>query len=158
MVFDLKTVMMKVMMWITNIFLFLTSCNYLPPRTAYKVARIQSNLRIENSFKVSDFTEEYSFTGEGIINIVFQLNEKEVETLEASCKEKGYKKVTVENLIDDGFLEKDPKMGMNLYNRDIQKIDNGYYRLVARDLYNMDFGITILDISKKELIIYVSMP
>lgn len=149
---------MKIMMLITNLLLFLTSCNYLPPRTPYKAARIQSNLKIENSFKVLDFTEEYTFTGEGIINIVFQLDEKEVETLELSCKNKGYKKVTNENLIEDGFLDKDPELGMNLYSRDIRDIDNGYYRLVARDLYNMDFGITVLDISKKELIIYVGIP
>jgi hypothetical protein len=149
---------MKQTMWIINILMIMVSCNYLPPRTAYKAARIQSDLKIADSFKVLDYTEEYSNTGEGLINIIFQLNDTELEAIIASCKEKKYKEISIDNLVNDGFLNKNPEYGISLYNRNIREIDNGYYRLVTRDLEKLDFGITVLDISKKELIIYVSIP
>lgn len=145
-------------MLIINILMIMVACNYIPPRTAYKAARTQCDLKILDSFKVLDFKEEYSHTGEGFINIVFQLNDNELEALVEDCKENKYKKISIDNLIKDGFLYENPEYGMSLYNRNIREITNGYYRLTARDIKKMDFGITVLDVSKKELIIYVSIP
>lgn len=137
---------------------FFSCSNYLPPRTAYKVARIQSDLKIQSDFEVLDYTEEYTFNGEGVINIVFKLSDIELESLMQVCEKKGYKKTTVDNLIKDGFLNENPDYGMQLYNRDIRKVTNGYYKLKAKDLSKMDFSITVLDILNKELIIYVNIP
>ena len=130
--------------------------NYLPPRTAYKVARINSDCIIKDEFKVIEFKEEYSFNGEGFINIIFKLSKNEIFNLTQSCKEKNYKKNTIENLIKDKFID-DNEHGINLYSRDIRKI-NGYYKLSSKDLKKLDFSITVLDTLNNELIIYVSIP
>ncbi len=132
--------------------------DYLPPRTAYKIARINSDLDIKNTFEIVDYTEEYSFNGKGIINIIFKLNDLELKNLIQSCQREGYKKVTVNNLVKDGFLKDNPDFGINLYNRNIREITDGLYRLNAKDLNKLDFSITVLDISNKELIVYVNIP
>lgn len=149
---------MKQLMWIINILMIMIACNYLPPRTAYKSARTHSDLKILDSFKVLDYTEEYSHTGEGVINIVFQLSDSELETIIKSCKDKKYDRISIDNLVKDGFLDENPEYGKSLFNRNIREINNGYYKLINRDLNKMNFTITVLDISKKELIIYVSIP
>ncbi len=139
-------------------FSFLLCSNYLPPRTAYKAARFHSDLKIHSDFKVLNYTEEYTFNGEGVIDIVFLLDEVELEGLIQACKKKGYKKTSLDNLVADGFLNQNPDYGLQLYSRDIRKITNGYYKLKARDLSKMDFTIVVLDILNKELIIYVNIP
>ena len=149
---------MKSIMWILSILITMASCNYLSPRTAHKVARIQSDLKIDKTVKVLDFNEKYSHTGEGLINIVFQLSDAELEAAVKDCKENRYKEISIDNLISDGFLHENPEYGISLYNRNIREITNGYYRFIARDIEKLDFGITVLDVSKKELIIYVSIP
>lgn len=161
--FGLKLLKMNKVFWGVLVIVVLVAVlylcrNYLPPRSAYKVARIHSDLKINRGFNVIDFTEEYSFNGEGLVNIVFELNEAEVESLIRVCKKRDYKKVSIQNLIKDGFLDENPDYGMQLYNRDIRKISNGYYKLEARSLSNLDFSITVLDVSNKELIIYVNIP
>lgn len=56
---------------------FILFWDYIPPRTAHKVARIHSDLDIKSDFKVNYFSEKYSFTGDGLIEIKFELTEKQ---------------------------------------------------------------------------------
>jgi hypothetical protein len=48
--------------------------------------------------------------------------------------------------------------GNNKYLRKITTINDGYYKLSAKDLNKRDFSIVIIDKKKKELIVYVSFP
>ncbi len=138
------------------LFSLLFNQNYLFFRRPYRIARKQSKLNISSNIKI--FEEKYSFTGEGFIFIVFDLTEQELKSLILSCKKRNYKKLTVDNLIKDGFLESGSGYGIRLYNKDIRKIKYGYYLLEARNLNSLDFGITVLDIKNKELIIYIIFP
>ncbi len=140
--------------------LLIVLCCCSTPKTAYNVARKRCDLEIKETYKVLDYTEEYSFNGEGVVNIIFQLNNKDLEDLAESCKKKKYKAVTLKNLIDDEFIDDNSIYGINLYNRDIRRIANGegYYKLKSKDLKKLDFSITVLDITNKELIIYVNIP
>jgi len=132
--------------------------NYLPPRTPYKIARIHTDLTILDSYKLITFNENYSLSGEGVIYIVFKLNNREFDNLVRDCQFKNYTDLTTNNLIKDGFLDPNPEFGIRLYDRSIRDIGEGYYKLEAKDLKSMDFNLTILDIVKKELIIYVCFP
>lgn len=124
-------------------------------KTAHTVANNRTDLEILETYTVIDYTEEFTINGDGIINIVFQLSDLELETLIASCREKGYKAVTIGNLVEDGFLHENPIYGANLFNRDIRDISKGeaLYKLNSMNSSTKTFSITILDISKKELII-----
>lgn len=130
------------------------------PRTAYNAAKKRCDLKIKETYKILDYTEEYSFNGEGVVNVVFQLNDKDLEELVESCKKKKYRTTTIKNLIDDGFIDDNPAYGINLYSRDIREIakGEGYYKLKSKDLKKLDFSITVLDVTNKELIIYVNIP
>lgn len=132
--------------------------DYLPPRTPYKIARIESNLRISKDFKVKDFEENYSFSGEGFVYVVFKLDDQQIESVIQECQKNNYKVLNTINLINDGFLSSDPNYGIGLHKKNIRDIKEGYYQLKAKDLKNMDFSITVLDKANKELIIYVSIP
>lgn len=130
------------------------------PESAYKAAKKHSDLKIKETYKILDYIEEYSFTGSGVIYIVFQLNDKDLKGLVTASKRKKYKTISIKNLIDDGFIDADPRYGINLYTRDIRQIAKGvgYYKLRTRNLKKLDFSITILDVTNKELIIYVNIP
>jgi hypothetical protein len=137
--------------------LFLSK-DYLPPRTPHKIARIQSQLNISSKTKVKIFEEKYSATGEGFVFIVFDLSNQEIEYLANDCQESNYKRLNTDNLINDGLLYLDYNCGIKLYKRDIRNIKDGYYQLKAEDLKSLDYGITVLDIKNKELIIFISFP
>ena len=133
--------------------------NYLPPRTPLKIARVQSDLQIPSKWELLDFKEEYSFNGEGEIYILFQMSEVEIENIIQESIGKKYKKLTQENLISDKLLnESTMKTGYNIHGKNLSEITNGYYRLEANNLNGMDFGLTVLNIEKMELIVYVSIP
>lgn len=143
-----------------TIFLLIGFCCCTTSKTAYKAAKKYCDLRIKETYKVLDYTEKYSFNGEGIINVVFKLNDKDLEELVEACKRKKYKTISIKKLIDDDFIDANPSYGINLYNRDIREIakGDGYYQLKSKDLQKLDFSITVLDITNKELIIYVNIP
>lgn len=132
--------------------------DYLPPRTPLKSVRLNSGLKISRDIQVLDFEENYSSTGEGSEFVVIKLNKDEVSSVMQECINKKYKKLTIDNLVKDGFLDRNPEFGISLPKKDIRSINEGYYQLNANDLEQMDFGITVLDIDKGELIVYVSFP
>lgn len=131
----------------------------LPPRTPLKIARVRSRLDISKKAQVIDFNEVYSSTGEGEIYVLLKMDETTIENIVQKCKQKNYKKLTVENLIMDKLIDASI-IGheYNIHGKDITLIKEGYYRLEAYNLQEMDFCITVLDIEKKELIVYVSFP
>lgn len=132
--------------------------DYLPPRTPVKVARIQSGLNIPKSSSVIDFKENYTFTGEGEIEVKLRLNNSEVETIKNECIKSNFKKLTIENLIEDGFLDTNLQFGFFMPNTDLRNINDGYYKLKATDLKKLDFIITVLDLDKNELSIWTLIP
>ncbi len=149
---------MKKLIQLWSVLLCIYSCS--ASETAHEIAKQRSDLRIKKSYEILEFTKDFSFTGSGIINIIFRLNENEVRELVHICRNKNYKSLTVNNLVKDGFLDTSPEYGKTLYSRDIRVMANGvgYYKLKARDINNLDFSMTVLDVTNKELIIYVSIP
>ena len=132
--------------------------DYLPPRTPLKIVRLKSGLKVPKSIQVLDFEENYSLTGEGYEFVVIKLNKDDVNSIMHECICKKYKKLTIDNLVKDGFIDRNPEFGIILPKKDIRSINEGYYQLNVTDLQQMDFSITILDMDKGELIIYVSFP
>jgi hypothetical protein len=131
----------------------------LPPRTPLKIARLRSGLDIPREMKIADFKEVYSSTGEGEIYVLLKMDETTLENIVQKCKQGNYKKLTVENLLADKLIDASTMgFGYNIHGKDITLIKEGYYRLEAYNLMEMDFCITVLDVEKKELIIYVSFP
>lgn len=133
--------------------------NWLPPRTPLKIAQVHSGLNIPRNVNVINFNEAYSFNGEGEIYILIKMNEETTQNIVKQCTKKLYKKLTIENLIADKLVAPSTiKDGYNIHGKDITAIENGYYRLVVTNLQEMDFKIVVLDIEKRELVVYVSIP
>lgn len=133
--------------------------DHLPPRTPLKIARLQSGLDIPNSVQIIEYKEEYSFTGEGFIYVELKFNKEEFDKVFINSHKNGYKKLILKNLILDKLIYSQTKEhGYTVYNLDITKIKNGYYKLNARNLDNLDYGITVIDFQKKHLIVYISIP
>lgn len=133
--------------------------DYLPPRTPLKIARLQSGLDIPNSVQILEYKEEYSFTGEGFIYVELKFNKEEFDKAFINSHKNEYKKLIIKNLILDKLIYSQTKEhGYKVYNLDITKIKNGYYKLNARNLDNLDYGITVIDFQKKHLIVYISIP
>ncbi|MGY5353432.1 hypothetical protein [Wenyingzhuangia sp. IMCC45467] len=132
--------------------------DYLPPRTPIKVVRIYSGLSIPKSTKVINFKEDYSFTGEGKIEVKLKLSDSDIKKIKEECLKLEYKKLTVENLIEDEFLNPDPRFGFNMPNADLRNINTGFYKLKVRDLKNMDFSMLVLNLDNKELSLWALIP
>lgn len=133
--------------------------DHLPPRTPLKIARVQSGLDIPKDVQVADFKEEYSFSGEGFIYVLIRLDEKTMNNIIQKCIKEKYSKLTIDNLIADKLIHPATKeYGYKIYDKDITSIKEGYYKLNAIDLNKLDFGITVIDEQKKEVIIYISTP
>jgi hypothetical protein len=139
------------------IFLLYKYHDYIPPQTPLNYARIESNLNLEKSNKILEFDENYSFTGEGYRYIKIKINVSQIKSIILSCKEEKYKLLTQDNLITDGFLNNNTEYGISLPKGDIKNI-KGFYKLEAKDLKELDFGISILDTLNQELIIYRNIP
>ena len=146
------------LVWVLCILGVIRYKDNLPPRTPYKIARVETQLTILNTFKVKEFEENYRINGSGLICIVFELNEKELENVVRECQKDKYKEVTIENLIEDGFLDSKTEYGPFLYKRNIREIQEGFYQLKKNSLKNMDFTITVIDKEKRELIVYKNIP
>ena len=140
------------------IFLAFILKDYLPPRTPIKIARIQSGLNIPMSSKVIDFKEDYTFNGEGQIEIKLELDSLDLNTITKECLESDFKELTIDNLIADGFLDTNPQFGFFMPNTDLRNINDGYYKLRAIDLKKLDFTITVLNLDKNELSIWTLIP
>ena len=132
--------------------------DYIPPRTPIKVARIHSGLDISESSTVIDFKEDYSFTGEGQIEIKLKITNSDIENLEKECLKSDFKKISTENLINSGFLDSNPQIGFNMPNADLRNIKKGLYKLNARDTEKLDFTMTVLDLERNELSIWTLIP
>lgn len=146
-----KIVLLVIMVFILAFF----SC--FNKRTPHKIASEQSGLKLSKTIKILDFKENYSDTGEGFIYIVFGLTDKEFDNILKESINLNYKKLSVVNLVNDGFLDEDPNYGLKLYNKDIRDVE-GYYKLTAKDLSSMDFSISVIDEVNSQLIVYVSFP
>lgn len=140
------------------VFLIFKYKDHLPPRTPLKIARIQSGLDIPQGIQIIDFKEEYSFNGEGYIYVLLKLDGKTLQDIIKECIKKRYIKLTIENLVEDKFIQPNSEYGIKLYDKDITSIKKGYYKLNAIDLNKLDFRITVIDEQKKELIIYINIP
>lgn len=133
--------------------------DHLLPRTPLKIARNQSGLDIPNDIQIVNFKEEYSFNGEGFIYVLLKLDEKNMNSIIEKCIKQKYIKLNIENLINDKLIHTETKKyGYKIYDRDISSIQEGYYKLNAIDLDKLDFSITVIDVQKKELMIYISIP
>lgn len=139
-------------------FLFFKYKDHLPPRTPLKIARIQSGLDIPKNVEIIEFKEEYSFNGEGYIYILLKLHENNLHDIIKEIKKEKYKKLTYENLVTDKFIERVSGYGIKLYDKDINSIKDGFYKLNSINLNKLDFQITVIDLQKKELIVFVNLP
>ena len=133
--------------------------DHLPPRTPLKIARLRSGLDIPKEAQLADYKEVYAFNGEGEIYVKFKIDDTNVDNIIMQCKKKNYKKLTVKNLIIDKLIDVGSlKHQYFILGKDITLIKEGFYQLDAVNLNEMDFCITILDIEKMQLIVYVSFP
>ena len=131
--------------------------DHLPPRTPLKIARLRSRLDIPKETQLADFKEVYAFTGEGEMYVKFKLDDTNIDNIITQCKKKNYKKLTVKNLIIDKLIDIGSlKHQYFIQGNDITLIKEGLYQLEAINMNEMDFCITILDVEKKQLIVYVS--
>jgi hypothetical protein len=141
------------------ILLFYNYKDYLPPRTPMKIARVESGLEIPQNIQIIDFKEEYSFTGEGYVFVLMKFNDIALDDVMHECINKRYKKISIENLMIDKLINPNNKdYGFVINSKKITTINDGYYKLNAKDLNKRDFSIVIIDKKKKELIVYVSFP
>lgn len=115
--------------------------NYLPPRTPYKIARIQTGLNLSGSLKVKEFKDEWSFNGDGFILIVFELDFEQLEKIYNEIKIKKYQELPIDDRFRGTFLYKD---GL------LTEADIGYYKYKE---FERGFTLTILNNTKKTLIV-----
>lgn len=139
-------------------FLYFKYSDHLPPSTPLKIARIQSGLVIDRNVKIIEFKEEYSFNGEGYIYVRLKLHENNLHDIIKVMEKEKYKKLTYENLVKDKFIERDSGCGIKLYDKDINLIKDGFYQLNFIKMNKLDFQITVIDLQKKELIVFVNLP
>lgn len=132
--------------------------DYLPPRTPIKVARIHSGLDISKSSTVINFKEDYSFIGEGQVEIKLKIANSDIEYLEKECLKSDFKELSIENLINSGFLDSNPQLGFKMPNTDLRNIRKGLYKLNATDMEKLDFTMTVLDLDNNELSIWTLIP
>ncbi len=133
------------------VFLFFKK-DYLPPRTPLKIARIQSGLDIPKNVQIIEFEEEFNFTGEGFNYILLKLNKNNLHDIIKEIKKENFKKLTRENLVKDGHNL------ISLHGKDINSIKNGFYKIDLEHSDEMCIMITIVDLQKKEIIVYTEFP
>lgn len=78
----------------------------LPPRTALKVARVVSDLRITNEAEVVAFEDHWAnLNGDGSSYVVLKLSEGAMRQLVAEATDKGYEPLVLDRLYSDQVKE-----------------------------------------------------
>jgi hypothetical protein len=120
--------------------------NHLPPRTPHKIARIESGLSIPGSWKVSEFKDNWSFTGDGFVLVVFDLDDRKKEILLEQEEAGEFTNFPIIDQLQGTFLFQ----GGYLDNSDF-----GIYKFTEIGEYS--FSATIINKTKNKLIVFKSI-
>lgn len=114
----------------------------LPPRTPYKIARLQSGLNLPITLKISEFKDEWSFNGDGFVLVIFDLNDAQKLKIRKDLRVRKYNKLPVKGDFKGNFLFTE---GF------ISETDVGYFKI---NEFDRGFSITILNNTKNTLIVF----
>lgn len=127
---------------------YLVFHNNLPPRTPYKIARIESGLNVKRDFEIEIFKDKFSkgkigSVPSGSLLIKFDLTEKQHNKLYKEALNKGYDKIPIKETL--------------IYKPDfLCNIKNGVYKLKNESRDPLDFSMILLCNETKKLIVFIS--
>ena len=124
--------------------LYVIFWNHLPPRTPHKIARVQSGLSIPGSWEVREFKDNWSFTGDGFVLVVFDLDDRQQEKLLKQKEAKAFTSFPVLDQLQDTFL---------FHEGYLDNSDFGSYNFTEFGEYS--FSATIINETKNKLIVFM---
>lgn len=124
-----------------------------PPRTGYKVARIYSGLNISEDNKIIKYREDYSFTGNGIIQLVIRLDDNNINDIEREIQNKAYKKINDDDLNEIVLKITFTKDLLKTNNIDVDSWKGAFYMMNINDGHSMKYSIVVVDLRNRILLI-----
>lgn len=106
----------------------------LPPRSAHKVARTITGLRISDSADVRHFEEEWNeFNGDGHVHIEIRLDPRNYSAVRKVAIRRGYRTVTEPTAPTTLIADRFAKRPTGLYKLEQQPPGSGYELIVLDD-------------------------
>jgi hypothetical protein len=152
--YKLKAVTLSIFS-VVLVYLFIDNSDIFLERTQMNLARSASGLNLKNGCKIVKFEKDIPITSDGFINIEIKFNENELDEILVDARNKGYKKITQENLFKDKIIDSIGRAILPLNKKSVMSIKNGVYHFNAASLKveTMEFTLTSIDVDSMNIFI-----